>query len=560
MEDLKILRVAFYIRVSTIEQSSRWYWLEYQRWALDDLIKYKSNQTPKWITDNRWVYLDSWYSWSDLNRPEYKRMIEDAKKWEFDIIAVWKIDRLSRNLSHLLKIFEDLKDYWVWFYSVKENIDFSSAIWKLTFQIFWALAEFEREMIKSRTVEWKIASARSWNFIRGSAPFWYIKGKNENTKWSKLIIQEDEIKVVKNIFSWFVYDDLNYSEIAKKLNEMKVLKWVWWVRKNIEYTKWYETTVKDVLERSVYVWYIKEKIENLDIIIDTPRVISNMLYESAQIKINDIYNQREWWKKKYLLSWKIYDAIERTDKWEMRKFIWVLRTKWWHSYRRDKFVRENWEAVKNREFPGKDLDEFVWEHILNFINKPEKFYKIFKKETTQLNKIDRYRDEKDLLLKKISEEENKKEAIELRELSWRYSEEKADKYLLEADNNIINYNNKIKDIDDKIEKLINLELIKESIDDISSNFYWKLNDLTLDQKRRLVNILVDKILVYYNDESITEVEVIFKFNVDVDKNNDTNIEPKDSTINEKKTLEGLLSWFYGAPSRIWTHGRPRFAA
>ncbi len=72
--------------------------------------------------------------------------------------------------------------------------------------------------------------------------------------------------------------------------------------------------------------------------------------------------------------------------------------------------------------------------------------------------------------------------------------------------------------------------------------------------------LIDKILVYYNDESITEVEVIFKFNVDVDKNNDTNIEPKDSTINEKKTLEGLLSWFYGAPSRNRTHGRPRFAA
>jgi DNA invertase Pin-like site-specific DNA recombinase len=38
-------------------------------------------------------------------------MIKDAKNGEFDMIAVWKIDRMSRNLSHLLAIFEELKEY-----------------------------------------------------------------------------------------------------------------------------------------------------------------------------------------------------------------------------------------------------------------------------------------------------------------------------------------------------------------------------------------------------------------------------------------------------------------
>jgi DNA invertase Pin-like site-specific DNA recombinase len=38
-------------------------------------------------------------------------MIEDAKNGEFDMIAVWKIDRMSRNLTHLLKVFEELKQY-----------------------------------------------------------------------------------------------------------------------------------------------------------------------------------------------------------------------------------------------------------------------------------------------------------------------------------------------------------------------------------------------------------------------------------------------------------------
>jgi DNA invertase Pin-like site-specific DNA recombinase len=51
-----------------------------------------------------------------------------AKNKEFDIIAVWKIDRMSRNLSHLLTTFEELKRYDVSFFSLKENIDFSGPV------------------------------------------------------------------------------------------------------------------------------------------------------------------------------------------------------------------------------------------------------------------------------------------------------------------------------------------------------------------------------------------------------------------------------------------------
>lgn len=60
-----------------------------------------------------------------MERPGFKRMMEDAKKGKFDIIAVWKIDRLSRSLSHLLSTFETLKKDGVGFFSLKENIDFS---------------------------------------------------------------------------------------------------------------------------------------------------------------------------------------------------------------------------------------------------------------------------------------------------------------------------------------------------------------------------------------------------------------------------------------------------
>jgi len=420
MKNENIVRVAFYIRVSTMEQT-KWFWPEYQLSSLNDLIRYKSNQDPKWIHNKKWHYSDLGLSWWDLQRPGYKQMIEDAKKWEFDMIAVWKIDRMSRNLSHLLKTFEDLKQYGVWFYSVKENIDFSWPIWKLTFQIFWALAEFEREMIKSRTIEWKIASAKVWNYVQWAAPYWYTKVKNKDWKGSKLKILENEAEIVKKIFEWFVYDWLSYSDIMRKLNEMKIKKGEWWVRKNIEYSKWYETTVKDVLIRTIYIWHVEEKF-NKDywerdlVLIQTPKIISKNLFDLAQVKIKEIEEQKRGGKRKYLLSWKIFDEVELTDRWEMRKFVWVNRTKWGHSYRREWFINSRWEKIENKEFPGKTLDTYVWNIIEKFINQPENFFRLYKKQTTELNNIDRFREEIEILNNKIDEEEITKWNIERKEI------------------------------------------------------------------------------------------------------------------------------------------------
>ncbi len=135
MESDKKIRVAFYLRVSTDEQARDWFGLDMQLNGLEEMMNYR-HKNHNFEHNPEWRYVDDWYSGWDLNRPGFQRMIEDAKKGKFDLIAVWKIDRLSRNLSHLLSSFETLQKYQVWFFSVKENIDFTGPIWKLTFQIF----------------------------------------------------------------------------------------------------------------------------------------------------------------------------------------------------------------------------------------------------------------------------------------------------------------------------------------------------------------------------------------------------------------------------------------
>jgi DNA invertase Pin-like site-specific DNA recombinase len=69
-----------------------------------------------------------------------------------DTLIVWRLDRLGRSLKHLIETVTALKERGVSFKSLTENIDTSTATGNLVFQIFGALAEFERNLIKERTV------------------------------------------------------------------------------------------------------------------------------------------------------------------------------------------------------------------------------------------------------------------------------------------------------------------------------------------------------------------------------------------------------------------------
>ncbi len=68
-----------------------------------------------------------------------------------DCLVVWRLDRLGRSLKHLIKVVEELDDNGIGFVSLQEGFDTTTSGGKLVFQIFGALAEFERNLIKERT-------------------------------------------------------------------------------------------------------------------------------------------------------------------------------------------------------------------------------------------------------------------------------------------------------------------------------------------------------------------------------------------------------------------------
>lgn len=69
-----------------------------------------------------------------------------------DVLCVWRLDRLGRSLKHLVEVVAALQDRGVGFRSLHESIDTTTPSGRLTFHVFAALAEFERDLIRERTV------------------------------------------------------------------------------------------------------------------------------------------------------------------------------------------------------------------------------------------------------------------------------------------------------------------------------------------------------------------------------------------------------------------------
>jgi DNA invertase Pin-like site-specific DNA recombinase len=77
-----------------------------------------------------------------------------------DVLVVWKLDRLGRSLSHLLFIINSLKDKQVEFRSLTEGMDTTRASGELLFQVFGALAQYERALVQERVVAGLAAARR----------------------------------------------------------------------------------------------------------------------------------------------------------------------------------------------------------------------------------------------------------------------------------------------------------------------------------------------------------------------------------------------------------------
>ena len=129
-----------YARVSTQDQT-----VDLQ---LDGLRDYARLRELEVVAE----YLDEGVSGAKVKRPALDRLMADAHRRRFDLVLVWKLDRLGRSLSHLIRVVDELGSLGVDLVSLGDpGLDTSSPHGRLIFSVMGAVAEFERDLIAERT-------------------------------------------------------------------------------------------------------------------------------------------------------------------------------------------------------------------------------------------------------------------------------------------------------------------------------------------------------------------------------------------------------------------------
>lgn len=130
-------RVAFYVRTSSgrrnhVDENS----LSVQ---LDRLTSYAKSQG--W--DVAKVYKDEGLS---SNRPALTRLMDDAKAGKFEVVLIYRYDRITRSVRDLIDLIEEFEQLSIGFVSVKENVDTSTPLGRLMMTFVGGMLEFERQM------------------------------------------------------------------------------------------------------------------------------------------------------------------------------------------------------------------------------------------------------------------------------------------------------------------------------------------------------------------------------------------------------------------------------
>jgi DNA invertase Pin-like site-specific DNA recombinase len=131
------MKAAIYARVSTFDQEPENQLAELRRYAV----------ARAWTAAE---YVDRGVSGAKDKRPALDEILRDARRRRFDVLVVWRLDRLGRNLRHLIVLLEELHALGIAFVSLGEGIDATTPAGKLQMHILGAIAEFERARIAER--------------------------------------------------------------------------------------------------------------------------------------------------------------------------------------------------------------------------------------------------------------------------------------------------------------------------------------------------------------------------------------------------------------------------
>ena len=201
--------------------------------------------------DTAMVFEDEGFSGGNLNRPDFKRMMKAARDRQFKAVVVYRLDRISRNISDFSALIEELGRLDMDFISIRESFDTSSPMGRAMMYIASVFSQLERETIAERIRDNMHELAKTGRWLGGTTPTGYtseavksvtVDGKSK--KACKLKLLPEEAEIVRRIYDLYLeMDSLTMTETELLRQQVKT-------KTGRNFTRF---SIKSILQNPVYL-------------------------------------------------------------------------------------------------------------------------------------------------------------------------------------------------------------------------------------------------------------------------------------------------------------------
>lgn len=514
------MKVAIYARVSTLRQQQS-QTIEQQ---LDRLRAHIVEQG--WELAEEHIFRDDGYSGAKLTRPGLERLREQAAIGEIELVLITAPDRLARNYVHQVLLLEELSALGCQVQFLDRPVS-DDPHDQLVLQIRGAVAEYERNLIADRMRRGRQAKLKAGLLLPWTtAPYGYILDAEQPRDPSRVRVNEVEAAIVGQIFGWYTDPEARSSlyAVAKRLSEDGIPT-------PTGQPRWNVATIRGILKNPAYTGtayanrtrpvparHRKSALLPVGpgksqrptpreqwIPIPVPAIITQEQFDQAQdrLALNSQMARRNNTQHDYLLRGLVSCGQCRLTCLGLTRHpgysYYVCRGK------TDALRAAQDERCQARYAPAEALDALVWQDLAELLSHPEQIVQALqraqsgewlpqqlqvRRQTLNQGLAQLARQEERLLEAYLAE------VIELAELERKRQDIAEKQKALQR---------QVRQLEAQIHKQIKIGAITPSIEAFCHRIQQGLDQATFAQKRELVELLIDRVIV---DDAQVEIRYV----------------------------------------------------
>ncbi len=471
------------------------------------------------------TYKEEGFTGEDIDRPAMNELRQDVAAGKVIRLIVTHPDRLTRDLTDKLILCRELERCQVELVFVDTEYR-NTPEGQLFFNLMSSIAQYELSLIKKRTVRGRLKAVEKEKKIMPmrAAPYGY------DLQHNALFINEQEAEFVRKIYQWYIYDNYTLREIGERLYSLGA------VPKRGESRNWSASSIRRVLTSEVYIgkyYYNRRQTRKLRgektkngapkktydyrdqkdwIEVQVPHIIDPSLFEMAQIQKEKNMKKSGNVKYEYLLKslircghcgriWQATTYAGRLNKQTGEKLRYTC-------YRCPNVVPKKYgegvEKCPTQTLRAEILDDYVWKLILDTLSNPDDYIQRLRSKTNDIHF--ELQSAVELIKRQIEQQNKEKEKIKtmfkrevIDEQEMISDMQKLNTVMKSMQQELARYEIKLSE-----EKGLSAARILELSQAIKSFVETGGNQLTLEDKRHIVESLVDEITIRFDG---TEVRV-----------------------------------------------------